>query len=128
MSNTKLIFEQQPDEDTFGGRFSRALDASELNTKDVALRLGVQLSTVKAWERDRSIPGSHHLNRTAGLLGVSLSWLLHGIGIGPAGSTSEEIDSGIEAQFEKLKLLHVETGHLISQLRSDIDKRSAVSG
>ncbi len=123
MSNTKMIFEQQPDEDTFGGRFSRALDASELNAKDVAWRLGVQLSTVKAWERDRSIPGSHHLNRTAGLLGVSLSWLLHGIGLGPS-MTEDRVDTVIEAQLEKLKLLHTETGHLIGELRNKLDQRA----
>ncbi|KQZ78323.1 transcriptional regulator [Mesorhizobium sp. Root157] len=127
MSDTTTIFEQEPDEDTFGGRFSRALDASELSTKDLAWRLGVQLATVRAWERDRSVPGSHHISRTAGLLGVSLSWLLHGVGLGPSGS-SEELDSAIEAQFEKLKLLHIETGQLIGQLRSDLDRRATVTG
>jgi transcriptional regulator with XRE-family HTH domain len=123
VSNTKMIFEQQPDEDTFGGRFSRALDASELSTRDLAWRLGVQLATVKAWERDRSIPGSHHLNRTAGLLGVSLSWLLHGIGLGPS-TTGNSFDTEIEVKFEKLKLLHAETGHLIGELRNKLDERA----
>jgi transcriptional regulator with XRE-family HTH domain len=126
VSDTTNIFEQKPDEDTFGGRFSRALDASGLTAKDLSWRLGVQPATVRAWERDRSIPGSHHISRTAGLLGVSLSWLLHGVGLGPSES-SEELDTAIEAQFEKLKLLHVETGQLLGQLRSDLDRRAAVT-
>ncbi len=126
MSDTKTIFDQQPDEDTFGGRFSRALDASGLTAKDLAWRLGVQLATVRAWERDRSVPGSHHLSRTAGLLGVSLSWLLHGIGLGPSESDGD-MDTAIEARFEKLKLLHIETGQLIGELRTRLDQRATAA-
>ncbi|OQM75814.1 helix-turn-helix domain-containing protein [Manganibacter manganicus] len=122
MSDTTNIFEESPDFDTFGGRLSRAIDASELNTKDLAGRLGVKKSTVLAWETDRSQPGSHRLTKLAGMLGVSLSWLLHGVGIGPSEASEEETAGAVGEQLARLKLLHLETGQLIGRIQGDLDR------
>ena len=126
MSDTTNIFEEDPDMDTVGGRISRAREASGLSAKELAWRLGVRVAAVNAWESDRSLPSSHRLANLAGLLQVSLSWILHGVGIGPsddladdlAGETSQEMTM----QFNQLRLLHVETGLLIEKLKGEFNR------
>lgn len=129
VSDTTNIFEQMPDSDTFGGRFSRARDAIGLSTKELAGRLGVKTATIHAWETDRSQPGSRRLALLSGLLGVSLSWLLHGVGIGPIEvDESRDSEDGFGDQLSKLRQLHLETGNLISQIQGDLDRIAVVSG
>jgi transcriptional regulator with XRE-family HTH domain len=128
VSDTTNIFEESPDIDTFGGRLSRAIDASELTTKDLARRLGVRKATVHAWETDRSQPGSHRLTKLAGMLGVSLSWLLHGVGIGPSEPSEDEAAEAVGEQLARLKLLHLETGQLIGRIQGDLDRLAVSAG
>jgi ribosome-binding protein aMBF1 (putative translation factor) len=128
VSDTTNIFEEQPDRDTVGGRISRAREAIGLSTKDLAWRLGVKNASVKGWESDRAQPSSHRLTNLAGLLKVSLSWILHGVGIGPSedDDASENAGEDVAAQISRLRLLHVETGMLIEQLRGEVDRRASV--
>ena len=127
MSDTTNIYEETPDLDTIGGRLSRAREASGLNIKQLALRLGVKTATIQAWESDRSQPGSHRLTKLSGLLGVSLSWILHGVGIAPAEerNASQKADL-VNAQLARLVLLHAETGQLITRLQNDVERLGAV--
>ncbi|HEY4191472.1 MAG TPA: helix-turn-helix domain-containing protein [Mesorhizobium sp.] len=126
VSDTTNIFEQIPDNDTFGGRFSRARDAIGLSTRELAWRLGVKTATINAWETDRSQPGSRRLALLSGLLGVSLSWLLHGVGLGPMETETAESDEAFGNRLARLKTLHLETGQLILQIQGDLDRLSAV--
>ena len=48
----------------------------------LAKNLGVKLSTLKAWEQDLSEPRANRLSMLAGLLNVSIMWLLNGEGEG----------------------------------------------
>ncbi|WP_315928805.1 helix-turn-helix transcriptional regulator [Mesorhizobium sp. SP-1A] len=121
LSDTTTIFEQEQDLDTFGGRLSRARAASYLTTKELSLRLGVKPSTVKAWECDRSQPSAHRISKLAGLLNVSLSWLLHGVGTAPVEAEDETAADVIGEQLAKLKLLHAETGQLIGRIETRLD-------
>lgn len=52
---------------------------------ELAKRLGVKLKTLKGWENDLSEPRANKLSMMAGLLNVSLLWLLSGEGEGPDG-------------------------------------------
>ena len=107
MSDTTNIYEESPDLDTIGGRLSRARGSSGLSIKQLAMRLGVKTATVQAWESDRSQPGSHRLTMLSGLLGVSLSWILHGVGIAPAEEMEASQKAGLlNAQLDRLVLLH----------------------
>jgi transcriptional regulator with XRE-family HTH domain len=119
------IFEEEPDMDTVGGRISRAREASGLSVKEVAWRLGVKMATVNAWESDRSQPSSHRLSTLAGLLRVSLSWIVHGVGIGPSDDLGGETSKEMTAQLDRLRLLHVETGLLIEKLKGEFDRIAA---
>ena len=128
MPNTTNIYDEIPDLDTIGGRLSRAREASGQSIKQVAWRLGVKMSTVQAWESDRAQPGAHRLNTLSGILNVSLSWVLHGIGTGPTEIEDDEDDfetgERVEAQLNRLKLLHAETGNLIERIQNDMERRA----
>jgi transcriptional regulator with XRE-family HTH domain len=71
------------DGDTLGGRISLARDALDLSVEDAARVLGVEYDTWLHWENDRSEPRANRLSMLAGVLQVSLSWLLTGHGHGP---------------------------------------------
>ena len=122
MSDTTNIYEEMPDGDTVGGRISRARNARGLSVKDVAWRLGVKMATVNAWERDRSEPAAHRLTNLAGLLNVSLSWILYGVGSAPNDSAPDREAASI--QIERLRTLHAETGLIIEKLQSDLERLS----
>ncbi|MFN7225072.1 MAG: multiprotein-bridging factor 1 family protein [Paracoccaceae bacterium] len=67
---------------TFGDRLAGAREAAGLSQPDLARRLGVRLTTVQAWEDDASEPRANRLQMLAGMLNVSIRWLLTGIGDG----------------------------------------------
>ncbi|OWK18913.1 hypothetical protein AJ88_46355 [Mesorhizobium amorphae CCBAU 01583] len=69
--------------DTLGGRISFAREVTKLTMAQAARQLGVQTACWKAWECDRAAPQSNRLAMMAGILAVSPSWLLSGIGAGP---------------------------------------------
>jgi HTH-type transcriptional regulator, cell division transcriptional repressor len=125
VSDTTNIYEETPDMDTIGGRISRARDTAGLSVEEVAWRLGVKIATVNAWESDRTLPGSHRLNKMAGMLNVSISWLLHGVGTAPAEHDRQRTVDNVTLQLEKLKLLHSETGQLIGQIQKELDSIGA---
>lgn len=67
---------------TFGDRLAAAREGAGLSQKDLAKRLGVKLKTVVGWENDISEPRANRLQMMAGLMNVSLMWLLNGEGEG----------------------------------------------
>jgi len=67
---------------TFGDRLAAAREAAGLGQEDLARRLGVRLTTISDWEDDRSDPRANRLAMVAGMLNVSLRWLLTGEGDG----------------------------------------------
>jgi transcriptional regulator with XRE-family HTH domain len=68
---------------TLGQRLRIAREAAGLTTADAARRLGVLKSSWQAWEADAKAPRSNRLAMMAGVLGVSPSWLLSGLGDDP---------------------------------------------
>ena len=73
-----------PETTTFGDRLSGAREQAGLTQDDLARNIGVKLKTLRNWENDISEPRANRLSMMAGLLNVSLSWLLNGQGDGPA--------------------------------------------
>lgn len=72
-----------PDATTFGDRLAGAREQAGMSQTDLAKRLGVKLKTLKGWENDLSEPRANKLSMMAGMLNVSLLWLLSGEGQGP---------------------------------------------
>lgn len=122
MSNTASIYSDLPDLDTMGGRLSRARDAAGMSAAQLARRLGVQTSTLQAWEADRSQPRANRLSMLSGVLGVSLSWLLHGVGSAPAEDDASAMETGLTHQLDRLKRLNEETAGLIEQIENDLQR------
>lgn len=73
-----------PEATTFGDRLAGAREIAGMTQADLAKRLGVRKKTLDAWENDHSEPRANRLSMMAGLLNVSLLWLLTGEGDGPA--------------------------------------------
>lgn len=71
-----------PDVATFGDRIAGAREAAGLTQDQMAKRLGVRLTTVQAWEDDAAEPRANRLQMMAGMLNVSIRWLLTGEGDG----------------------------------------------
>ena len=70
------------DRATFGDRVTGAREAMGWSQKELAKRLGVKLKTVMGWEDDLSEPRANKLQMLAGILNISLVWLLTGDGEG----------------------------------------------
>jgi len=68
---------------TFGDRLAGAREKAGLSQHELSERLGVKLTTLRQWENDLAAPRANRLQMLAGMLGVSLTWLLtaHGDGI-----------------------------------------------
>lgn len=96
---------------TFGDRLAAAREGTELSQKELAKRLGVKSKTIAAWENDLSEPRANRLQMLAGLLNVSLMWLLNGEG------------EGIDPPGSETALSHDARSALLEmrELRADID-------
>ena len=71
-----------PEIATFGDRLTAAREATGMTLDSLANRLGVKPSTLRKWEDDLSEPRANRLSILAGLLNVSMMWLINGEGEG----------------------------------------------
>ncbi|WP_054006924.1 helix-turn-helix domain-containing protein [Cypionkella psychrotolerans] len=69
---------------TFGDRLEAARESCAMSQIELAQRLGVRDTTIKSWEADEWEPRGNRLQMLAGMLNVSLMWLLSGKGEGVA--------------------------------------------
>ncbi len=83
---------------TFGDRVLAGREALGLTQSELAKKLGVKLRTLQGWEEDRTEPRANKLQMLAGVLNVSLMWLISGEGEGVAAPG----DSGIEGDISGL--------------------------
>ncbi|MCC5974153.1 MAG: helix-turn-helix domain-containing protein [Rubellimicrobium sp.] len=118
---------------TFGDRLTAAREAADLSAEELAKRLGVRLSTIGKWEEDLSEPRANRLQMLAGMLGVSLIWLLTGEGEGPEPPHEDEGQdrerhevSVIRAEMRGLRLEIVGLAGRLGQLERRL--RNAGSG
>lgn len=119
---------EHPDYDTLGGRISRARDALDLTTSQLARRLGVKTDTVHAWETDRSEPRANRVTMLAGVLGVSPTWLLNGIGEAPHMPVVHSEMRVLVTQLSKLKKSHAAMGEMIEVLEAEARRVSEQIG
>ena len=79
-----------PETATFGDRVAGAREAAGMTQSQLARLLGVKKSTLIGWEDDISEPRANKLQMMAGLLNVSIMWLLTGEGDGTAAPEEED--------------------------------------
>ena len=65
-------------EPSMGPRIAVARENAGMSVEDLARHLGVESASVRAWERDERTPRANRLLMMAGVLNVSLTWLLEG--------------------------------------------------
>lgn len=70
--------ELQRGPDPVGPRISIAREHAGMTAGELAAHLGVASSTIAAWESGRRVPRANRLHMLAGILNVSLTWLLEG--------------------------------------------------
>lgn len=91
---------------TFGDRVAAAREQAGMTQKELAKRLGVRAATLRSWEEDRNEPRANRLSMLAGVLNVSMMWLINGDG---EGVTETEFDDGdITAILAELRTLRAD--------------------
>ncbi len=110
------------DFDTLGGRISRARDGLNLSTAQLARRLGVKSNTVNDWETDRSEPRANRVTMLAGVLGVSPTWLLTGIGESPAAPEVHSELRVLMTQIARLRDSHDDMSKTIETLELEAER------
>lgn len=88
---------------TFGDRIAAAREGMGLSGRDLAQRLGVAEKTLTAWEEDRAEPRANKLQMLAGLLNVSIIWLMSGEGQGVDMSGAVIAPEEVEAILAELR-------------------------
>lgn len=105
---------------TFGDRLEAARRNAGLTQRQLAERLGVRDTTLAAWEADRQEPRGNRVQMIAGMLNVSLMWLLTGEG---DGLSAPQDEGGMSAEA---KAAFADLARLQQQLQ-DISREMAMA-
>jgi transcriptional regulator with XRE-family HTH domain len=95
-------------------RIVTAREALGLSAPQLAERIGTTRATIAAWEAGRSQPRTNRLVTLAGILSVSPSWLLSGLGTGPMAATPATRIEAMENGIAELR-------HLSSRIAAQVD-------
>lgn len=112
---------------TLGDRLTAARDAQGLSVAQLAAKLGVRSKTLDGWENDRAEPRANRLQMLAGVLNVSLGWLLTGQGDGPSEPNMDRADlrallSEVQSNRTDLQALVLRLGKTEKNLRALVNE------
>lgn len=82
---------------TLGDRIAAGREALGFSQSQLAERLGVTLTALEQWEFDQSAPRANRIQMLAGVLNVSLIWLMSGESEGD-GSDADDDDQETDAE------------------------------
>jgi HTH-type transcriptional regulator, cell division transcriptional repressor len=108
------------DTSTFGDRLTHAREALGLDQAQLAHRLGIKHQTLRNWEEDRSEPRANKLQMLAGMLNVSIVWLMSGQGEAP--SQGAVNDGAAEDCLIELRRLRAEQIQIVEKM-ARLEKR-----
>lgn len=106
-----------PEVATFGDRVAAAREAAGMTQKQLAKRLGVRAATLRNWEDDLSEPRANRLSMMAGLLNVSMMWLINGEGEGLSAPLEEP-----QPMTDEFRSILMELRNLRSEMLSQAEK------
>lgn len=101
---------------TFGDRLEAARQAAGLTVEDLATRLGVRVRTVRSWEANEFEPRANRLQMLAGMLSVSLTWLMTGKGPGVNGEQTSSLSDSALSALRQLADLRAQMQNLSQQM------------
>ena len=99
------------DSATFGDRLAAARENAGMNRSQLARRLGVRKGTITSWEEDAADPRANRLSMLAGVLNVSMTWLLVGEGDGldaPQDADVSDLGGDLSDVLRDFRLLRAE--------------------
>ena len=112
-----------PDAATFGDRLAAARENAEMTQAQLARRIGIKASTLRGWEQDLSEPRANRLSMMAGVLNVSMMWLLNGEGEGlDAPDEPVAIASDVAELLKDMRSVQLEIKHSNEKL-ARLEKR-----
>jgi len=114
------ILSEVPDLDTVGGRINRAREALDLTTAQMARRVGVTTATATSWETNSSQPRANRMTMLAGVLNVSPTWLIFGLGESPTDETLQSELALLKSDLARARRAHEELGKVIGSLEVHI--------
>ena len=94
---------------TFGDRLTAAREATGMDQATMAERVGVELQTLQNWEDDLAEPRANRLQMMAGILGVSITWLITGEGDGIDNPVPEADTTDVDARAVLMELRDLRT-------------------
>lgn len=112
---------------TFGDRLAAARRQLGLSQEDMARKLGIKLKTLRAWEDDFAEPRANKLQMVAGILNVSMIWLLTGTGEGldgpaqPDGPADRNLRE-LMVEFRALSAQQIRLGERFARLEKRLRK------
>ena len=108
---------------TLGDRITGAREAAGLSQTELARRFGVRLATIRAWEDDQADPRANKLQMLAGLLGVSIMWLLTGKGDGlDSPAQNAPLPDDLLALLAELRQMRLDQARMADRM-GRLDKR-----
>jgi HTH-type transcriptional regulator, cell division transcriptional repressor len=115
----RSIFYHNNEDTTLGGRVFQAREAAGLTVSQVINRLGVRKATYLAWEADRSEPRANKLVALAGILNVSPTYLLSGLGRAAVQPLKhQQIIDDLRIEIEQLEQTLKAANKMLSRIKS----------
>lgn len=101
---------------TFGDRVAAAREAQGLTQKALAKKLGIALKTIEAWENDIAEPRANKLQMLAGILNVSLPWILTGDGLAPEDVVRDDDIVDLTELMTEMRVLRAQMSHAADRM------------
>lgn len=111
-----------PEIATFGDRMTAAREAAGMTQDALSKRLGVKKSTLRNWENDVAEPRANRLSMLAGMLNVSMMWLINGEGEGVDGPDVEPLPTELTEIILEIREMKSELHYKAEQL-ARLEKR-----
>ena len=119
----RTIFFNDNQDTTLGGRVFQAREAANMTVAQVINRLGVRKATYMAWEADRSEPRANKLVALAGILNISPTYLLSGLGRAtPQPPKHQQTIDALRLEIEKLEQTLKTANKMLSRIKSQAKK------
>lgn len=119
----RTIFFNNNQDTTLGGRLFQAREVADMTVAQVINRLGVRKATYLAWEADRSEPRANKLVALAGILNVSPTYLLSGLGHAtPQPLKHQQIIDELRLNIEQLEQTLEAANKMLSRVKAQVKK------